>query len=312
MTLTSFTRMYPNAILDQIRSKVPAAQHEKGVVYYLTGESDGAELRRKELDKYLEVAYRLGAMDADLEKRLRSVDWNAFFQALGEIKVAYFFERVIGWPIRFRPMGQGTSVGEFCANMPDGRDLFVEVKCPIRQPANRCWCGHDGKVVYSNVKRAYDQIPKTDMPTLVVLAGEFRGGLSNEFSGPIQGLYGQPGWKVPIGPNGQGGPIKPHIKLDGFFQPRIRRHLSAVATLEDLVGFPLIDATFAEMLDSGACVLDNPNDPWLMLKYIFRVYHNPYAGNPLGAASLCRWRQFAPTTDGTCLEWREPYAATRA
>lgn len=73
-------------------------------------------------------------MDDDSRNRLKSNDWNTFFQAKNELMAAYCLESN-GHKISFHPMGKNNTKGEFTIHT-SSEDIFVEVKSPIKEPDN--------------------------------------------------------------------------------------------------------------------------------------------------------------------------------
>jgi hypothetical protein len=295
-----FRQMYPRSVVEQIRRKIPKEERYKGVIYYLTARNPAAKLRRIEFNKFLEVAFRHKALDADLTARLRSPKWDQFIQAHNELLVAYFFESVAKFNIVYRPAGAGRSVGEFM--LQSGKDeIFVEVKSPYRETPEAAWCGSDRSVVRECVRRAYRQIPKTGQKTLVVFSGKLSIPISEPQSGIIQALYGDPIIAVPLSAGTVGKPQPSWIR-NGLFQPNQQRSLSAVATLEQTITDEYLDSVFLNMTSGGAAPI-NSSASRLKLDYVLRIYHNPYARAPIDKKYFPGVSQFAPAKDGAKLEW---------
>lgn len=281
-------KMYPARVLADIAAR--GADGER-IVRYLTSNEEGARIWPRELDRYLEVAYRHNAIDPDLRARLRSEHWDTFLQAVNELQAAYFFHRKERFRLKFRPRGQGRSIGEFELIKKGFPTIFVEVKSPNRTTPTGVWCGGDEDVVKSNVLRACDQIPTDGRPTLVVVAGDLRVPISDPFSGVIQALYGSPVIVFPINSEANDDGILHDWTRDGVFQQGSNQHLSAVATLLDHVGSPYHDSIVRHLAEG------TPIDPTLprdQLSYRFSVYHNPYARTKIDPALFGRWRQFGP------------------
>src|SRR5690606_3268175 len=123
-----FNRFYSQAVLDGILRQIPADKRDKDVAYFLTGQNEGAQMRRECLNKYLELGQRHNAIDADLTRRLQSADWEQFIQARNELMAAWFVEVELRKTIQFRPQGNGQSVGEFEIITGNEENIFVEVK----------------------------------------------------------------------------------------------------------------------------------------------------------------------------------------
>lgn len=295
-------RMYPAPVLTHMAASRPDGSR---IVAYLTTTEEGVRIWRRELDRYLEVAYRHHAVDADLQARLRSEHWNTFIQAVNEIQAAYFFERWGRFRLKFRPPGQGGSIGEFELIKAGLPRIFVEVKSPNRETPTGVWFGSDERVVRSNILRACQQIPTDGRPTLVVIAGELRVPVSEPFSGVIQALYGTPVLMFSLGAHGVDQTAVQHDwTRDGIFQPTSNQHLSAVATLRDRIGSPYLDSIFLNIAEGTPI---NSSLPRNQLTYLFRVYHNPYTTAKISTSIFQRWPQFGPLPDDPdTYGWLEP------
>jgi hypothetical protein len=295
-----FRRFYPRSVVNKIKSKVPAGERDKGVVYFLTARNPAAKLRRIEFDKYLEVAFRHDALDADLKARLRSPKWDQFIQAHNELLAAYYFEQITKIKISFRPAGAGKSVGEFML-LGDEGEIFVEVKSPYKETPETVWSGSDRSIVRECVRRAYRQIPKTGIKTLVVLSGKLRLPISEPRSGVIQALYGDPVIAIPLLNGSLDKPRSSWIR-NGLFQPNQQRHLSAVATLENTVTDEYLNSIFMNLVSNGKIPIDS-NANRLKLEYALRIYHNPFARVHIDKNIFPGIPQFAPVRNNTRLEW---------
>jgi hypothetical protein len=295
-----FRQMYPRSVVERIRRKIPKGERDRGVFYFLTARNPAARLRRIEFNKFLEVAFRHGALDNDLTARLRSPKWDQFIQAHNELFAAYFFESIAQFNIVFRPAGAGRSVGEFML-LSDKDEIFVEVKSPYRETPEAVWCGSDKSVVRECVKKAYRQIPKTGQKTLVVLSGKLSIPISEPQSGIIQALYGDPIITVPLAASTLGKP-RPSFIRNGLFQPNQQRSLSAVATLEQTITDEYLNSVLRNVISGGEVPI-NSNANRLKLDYVLRIYHNPYARAPIDKTHFPGFSQFAPASDGTKLEW---------
>ena len=281
-------RMYPPRVLADIATR--GVDGEK-VVRYLTSNEEGARIWPRELDRYLEVAYRHKAIDPDLQARLRSEYWNTFLQAVNELQTAYFFHRKERFRLKFRPRGQGRSIGEFELIKKGFPGIFVEVKSPNRATPTGVWCGGDEDVVKSNVLRACEQIPTDGRPTLVVMAGDLRVPISDPSSGVWQALYGSRVIVFPINPDTNDDAVQHEWTHDGVFQSSSNQHLSAVATLIDHIGSPYLNS-ISIPITKGTPI--DPTLPLDQLSYRFALYHNPYARTKIDPALFGRWRQFGP------------------
>jgi hypothetical protein len=293
--------MYPPRVLADIATR--GADGEK-IVRYLTSNEEGARIRSRELNRYLEVAYRHKAVDPDLQARLRSEHWNTFLQAVNELQAAYFFHRKERFRLEFRPRGQGRSIGEFELIKKGIPRIFVEVKSPNRTTPTGVWCGSDEDVVKSNVLRACEQIPTDGRPTLVVMAGDLRVPISDPFGGVMQALYGSPIKVCPINSGASHDAVQREWTHDGVFQPDSNQHLSAVATLLDNIGSPYLDSIFHN-ITIGTSI--DSTLPLRRLSYWFAVYHNPYARMKIDPGLFGRWRQVGPLPgNDQAYGWLEP------
>lgn len=292
-----FNKLYSVKFLRRLTEG--AGEDLSRVAYYLTDTSAGAEIRRVELDKYLEVAYRHNAMSQDRAHRLRSRDWKVFIQALQEIKAAWYFEHKLGFAIKLDPEGRGTSVGDFELIRKSGPPIFVEVKSPIRERKVRVWSGNDSAAIRSNVKRAMTQLPE-DRPAIVALCGILRTPLSDPQTGIIDALYGTTVLRVPLGKE-KGEPAQVSLEPNGLYQPKTSTRISAVVTLEDVIYSPYLDNLMAHVLSRGKVEVDE-SLPGEILRYNYKVYHNPYGRHPLDKSTFGSAKQFAPSAHGH-MQW---------
>lgn len=300
-----FNRFYTQPVLDEILRQIPADRRDKDVAYFLTHLGEDAQIRREALNRYLEVGYQHNVLDADLTRRLQSPEWDQFIQARNELLSAWYFETELGKTLRFRPTGNGHSIGEFEVVAQGGANIFVEVKSPWRQPPpNHAWSGHDGHQIRQNVDRARRQLPN-DRPTLVIVSGNLPGGLSDPFSGMIQALYGEPVIRIPVGEGAEGFLAEDGLQPSGLFQPTANTRISAVATLEELVGSPYFDSVLRHILSGNQAPIDE-NAPRNVLKYSFKIYHNPYARIPIAAEVFGDSPQLVLSADRTQMEWILP------
>lgn len=298
-----FNRFYTPEVIARILRQIPESERNKNVPYFLVGESSGATIRRECLNNYLEVGFRHQALDADLTRRLQSANWEQFIQARNELMAAWYSESELDATLNFRPQGSGNSVGEFSMTISNAPSIFVEVKSPWRQaPESQVWSGHDGRQIRQNVDRARRQLPN-DQPTLVIVSGSLPGGLSDPLSGMIQALYGEPVIQVPVGPGADMSQTTESLVPSGLFQPTANTRISAVATLEELIGSPYMDSVLKNILSSGQVPIDE-NAPMDILKYAFNIYHNPYARHPISAELFEGRNQFLPSADRTRMEWK--------
>lgn len=300
-----FNRFYTQDVIAEILRQIPADRRDKDVAYFLTYQGEGAQIRREAFNNYLEVGYRHDALDTDLTRRLQSAEWDQFIQARNELMSAWYFETELRKTLRFRPPGNGQSVGEFEVVVQGGVDIFVEVKSPWRQPPpNHVWSGHDGPHIRQNVDRARRQLPN-DRPTLVIVSGNLPGGLSDPFSGMVQALYGEPVIRIPIGEDAQGLATEEGLQPSGLFQPTANTRISAVATLEELVGSPYLDSILRHILSGEQTPIDE-TAAMNVLKYSFKIYHNPYARMPIPSDVFRGSHQLIRSADGTQMEWLLP------
>ncbi len=88
-----------------------------------------ATLWRKHIDDCLELAYRYSLVDADLETRMKTDDWEFWQSAVNELIVAKYLESVSGRDsLHWHPQGRKRKVGEFKVVQDNAGPLFVEVK----------------------------------------------------------------------------------------------------------------------------------------------------------------------------------------
>jgi hypothetical protein len=136
---------------------------------------------------------------------------NATFAEIGS---AYFLKKRCGLPIvAWEPVGAGGKEGEFLIALPDGRNMFVEVKGPeweaeildsekkLGQPGPKTRPARldqpksvDGEAfffapepsIFKAVEKAYPKLPDS-MPTLLIISDDLRVSLSEM---PVDALLG--------------------------------------------------------------------------------------------------------------------------
>lgn len=291
-----FNQLYSGKFLRRLAKR--GGPQLNRVANYLNGISSGGEILRVELDRYLEVAYRHDAMTRDRTRRLRSLDWEVFIQALQEIKAAWYFEQELFFKIQFDPNGPGGRVGEFELIRHADPPIFVEVKSPIRECNARVWFGNDSKAIRSNVKRAASQLPE-NRPAIVAFCGLLRTPFTDSYS-VIDALYGTTVIQVPLGED-VGKPARVTLEPNGLYQPDSNTRISAVVTLEGLIYSPYLDNLMANVLSKGKIEVDG-SLPDVLLKYSFKVYHNPHAKHPLERSTFGSAKQFARDGKGY-IQW---------
>lgn len=138
---------------------------------------------------------------------------------------------------------------------------------------------------------------------MMILAGELRVPISSDSCGIIEALYGKPVIRVPMGTDGISGG-EPYDAFDpcGIFQPTCNQRISAVATLTDFIGSPYLDSLFIHVLSKKKIPI-NTNLPKCNFQYIFKVYHNQYADNPIDTKVFKAWPQFVPNLEKGEMEW---------
>lgn len=271
-----------------------------GVSYFLVGEDESARIEQNEFDKYLDLAFRHNIIDKNLRSRLSSGNWEIFYQARQELMCAYFIEKIFKYKITFYPKGLGGSVGEFLIEYSTNRTIFTEVKSPIRKPSSNVWFGNDSKVIKSNLKTARKKM-KLKCKNLIILAADLRTSISHEASISIP-LYQEPIISFLVSPEGPLTEPKISFKRSGFFQPNANTRVSSIATLEACVVSPRLDAYTIYVLTNKQAPIDE-DLPMFSFKYIFRVYHNPYAKNPIDREVFKGWPQFVLNKETDKMEW---------
>ena len=284
-------KFYGKEYLNNKRMILSHMQKPKGIPYFLVSNSSGAKIRQKEFNKYLKLAYHHNIIDNDLRSRLMSTEWETFFQARQELMCAYFIEKILKYKISFYPKGADNSIGDFSIKVSNNEEIFVEVKAPIRESSNVTWVGNDSDVIMRNVKRARSQMPSNDTKNLIMFAGDLRILISQEDIGIIEALYGEHIITFLVGPNGPLSEPGSSFKPSGLFQPAANTRISAVAILEDFMGSPYLDSCFKHVFTEGELPF-NKKLPRHIFRYVFKVYHNPYAKNPIDIAVFKDWPQF--------------------
>lgn len=257
----AFRAVYPPALLEDL-----ARSNGSALVSFLTDPSE----HERQYDFRLHIAFarRNGGLNADRLSRLRSKNWDAFFQARAELLTAYFLHHHARLSLeQIDPDTSRGTQGDSLHRLPDGCSLFVEVKAPVEE-ITEGGSFDNAPLIRQQLKNAYDQLPD-GMPTLVVLfcsgfdASPARNGIGG---GMDKALYGNPIMRVRIGvPNP---PVEDSYIRNGFVQPGLHRRLSAVAVLEDVL---------------------RPGHP---INYVLKVYHNPYATHPLPPSVFALFSQF--------------------
>jgi len=296
-------KLYGREYLDKQKDILLKMSEPQGIPYFLVGDSEGAKIRQAEFNKYLELAFRHKVIDRNLKSRLFSNKWEVFYQAHRELMCAYFIEKILNYKISFYPKGSGNSIGEYLLEFSKKENIFVEVKAPIRETRNQVWSGNDADAIKSNVKRASKQMPAGGGKNMMILAGCLRVSISDEASGIIEALYGEPiiTWRITHDGQSSEEP-KSSFEPSGMFQPTVNTRIGAVATLEDFIGSPFLDSCLIHVL-SDKKIPVNDNLSMNTLRYIFKIYHNPYAKNPIDRNVFKGWPQFVPNQEANRIEW---------
>ena len=295
--LTYFDKLFPPAALQARIAKAHPDKRGKGVLLGLTRPDEVGVFWRDELDKWFEVGDRHRAIDADLEKRLQSGDWDQFIQAVNELQAAWFFEQKLGHTISFRPAGAGRSVLEFSFVGPDGAEVFVEVKSPYDElPEDDVVLLDDEGKFRQSLKKAYKQIPKDGRRTLVVIAWE--GFPVSGVADALLALYGrEPSVTFRAATREMTDPRHP----ERFWHPGQNRSLCAVATLEDGVINTRRSAILDSVWETGKLPTQMPTPEF---RYMLRAYHNPWCTSPpLDQRIFGDWPQFVPDDAAACMRW---------
>lgn len=312
MGLKYLEDFYGKKYLDRQKKFLDRMDEKKGVPYFLVGEDEGAKIRQLQFDKYLEVAFRHEIVDNNLRRRLKSSDWAVFQQAHQELMCAYFFEQILGFEIQFYPSGNKNSIGDFLAVTSTKEMIFVEIKTVIRESPAGIWLGDDRDVIKKNVKRARKQMKSDeDIYNLVVISGKLRDSISSTGSGIFEALYGEPYLTFPVGPGVKDVEFQEKIKTSGEFQPKANTRISAVATLEDVINCPYLDSIFAH-IDSNKKLPIDESLPKHVFKFMFLVYHNPYAKKPLEKNIFSKYPQHIFNESRGTLEWLNPNNITKS
>lgn len=108
--------------------------------------------------------------------------------------------------------------------------------------------------------------------------------------------------KVPIGKGTEDFKPQESIIPSGLFQPKANTRISAVATLEEIVGSPYLDSIFLSVMSEDECPVDE-SAPMHLLKYNFKVYHNPYAKIPISSSTFPSVPQLVKSVSKPQMEW---------
>jgi hypothetical protein len=294
-------RFYGREYLEKQKDILSKMSKPKGIPYFLVGDSESAKIRQEEFNKYLELAFRHNIIDNDLKNRLLSDKWDVFYQAHRELMCAYFIEKILNYKISFHPRGSGNSIGEYSLEYSEKESIFVEVKAPIRETPNQPWFGNDSKAIKSNVRKAREQMPKNGK-NMIILAGKLKSSISQEASGIMEALYGNRIITFPLGPNGPLEDPKSAFSPSGIFHPTVNTRIGAIATLEDFIGTPYLESVLAHILSNEEVPVDD-SLPMNIFRYVFKVYHNPYAKNSIDKKVFKSWPQFVLNRDTNEMEW---------
>jgi hypothetical protein len=303
MELKYIEKLYGKKFLDKQKDLLDKMPEKKWLPLLLAGEDEGSQIFRKQFDKYLELAYRHGIVDKNLQQRLKSSDWKIFQQTHQEIMCAYFFEQEFAFDIQFFPSGQGVSVLDFLATTSANEKIHVEVKTVFIERPTGVWLGDDREPIKKNVKRARRQLSSDEnIVNLVIISGHLRDSLSSPASGIVEALYGEPYITFSIGPNIEGTDYQDRLNPSGEFQPTANTRISAVATLEDVIQSPYLDSIFNHVVSNRTIPYDDTL-PRHIFHFIYRVYHNPYAKNPLDRSIFSNHPQFIHNANLNRMEW---------
>lgn len=217
-----------------------------------------------EVERCLQFAQTRGQWGRYLP-RLREVKEHRD-EALAEIQGAYFLETHAGLPVaEWEPPGANGKRGDYLVKLPDGRDLFVEVKAPgwegeiaeiqgqasprLQQPK---YLDGDGGAtvpwwsVRKAIQKAQKQLP-ADRPTMVLIADDLQAPLNFRPSQVEIALY------QPKGRGSHEGEFD-YLAEPGCFADSRFQNVGAVGILNVLL------------------LLGAPS-----VTYSFRVFHNPKA-----------------------------------
>lgn len=244
----------------------------------LLPEEEGGQLWREQFINWLLHAQTNQLLTHDRLRRLNGDNLDQWLQVVQELMAAYYLSEIQRFAITPDPGGADRHVGEFLLSKTGmTQELFCEVKTPIRRTLASNWNGNDARAITGVLKSAYKQIPKSNSPSLVIVTGKLRSPISFRSSGIMEAVYGMPYFGGTVNfTTGKCSPFQLAFRQCGFFQKDCNRHLSAVMTLEDWVGSPLMDAILRGDRSRKALQL-----PLHDFKYIARVYHNPYAHAPI-------------------------------
>lgn len=283
------------------------SEDARSIHFYLGYNAEGPELRRRELFKYLFLAASRLALNKEMVARLRTVKWDQFLQTVNELQAAYVFRAYSHHRIQFRPSGNKKSVGEFL--LRKGKDsVFVEVKAPVRQPPGDRWSGNDEEPIRRSVKSAYKQLPE-GKKNIVVVAGELKTPITDPMTGIVDALYGQNFISVPIniasgGPAGESRMARKH---NGLFKATMNRKISAVVTIEEHVTNPFLNEVVKLIMANNREAAKDIDDSKRrdVLYYLVRIYHNPYAANPIDPQFFKGLPQLVPNRNANQMVWTD-------
>lgn len=251
---------------------------------------------RERFGRALEMAEKYGLIDKDFESRVfpsnwKKFKWSVFYQFIRNIQIAQFFIEELKLTVKFNPKGRASRIGEYLIASSDCSEIFCEVKTPIRETPLKIWSGDDADVIEASIKQATKQLPDT-CSTLVIFAGKLRAPVSSDHRTVCKALYGEDVFRFLIGKQGPLTDVSLVREQNGIFQVGSNRRISAVAIFDDFYGSPYLD----ECLKRTCVGINEPPDdsiPMHSFHYVFKVYHNPFAKNPIRLNLFKSYKQFS-------------------
>ncbi|MEW6544078.1 MAG: hypothetical protein AB1411_10760 [Nitrospirota bacterium] len=252
---------------------------------------------QNEIDKWVKVAIKRGkeqTYQRRLEIPLKKLNLYHVKSVLNELMVAHFFESECGFHIdELEPLGHATKRGDLLIRSPQGTQIFLEVKSPW-EPKRQGGAFSSYARIRQAIEEGYLKLPKRQIPTLILLADELNVSLTSFDRELIQVLYGKTAivYSVDLMTGRGHNPRHAIVDRRGVFQRTQRTSLGAVAVLKHIV-YPVIRKHNRNFIQED------------ISKYIFRIYHNPFAhpDSQIPSHDFPAVAQFTLNKQNSYMEW---------
>lgn len=237
--------------------------------------------QRKAWTNYLDAAFRCRLFadphGKDLTRQLTSVDDDQFRSAMAECQAAWYLSMKLGLKVSAKPPGEGNKVLDLLARLPDGNDVHVEVKSPLREGIADGVAREldDSDILEDRLADASRKFKKRTS-NLVMLVGRLTLGVhARRFF--LKAFYASEKMVIPILANGTTGPARIEYDLTGLFLkvwpgeegPRHTR-VGGVLFVQDDISSPVsTESQCVYRVDNNALMMHNPRalqplpeEPW--------------------------------------------------